>query len=243
MQPARSLLHGVAVLALSCAVLLAAASGFAPSARDPLASAPAPVAPVAPAGATLSAPAVQAEGRAPAAAFVTVVLLRHAEKATDDPRDPSLSEAGVARAARVSELFANAGVTHVFASEFRRTRDTVAPLAARAGVEVVAHPARDVTGLAAQLRALPAGSVAVVAGHSNTVPALAAALGVELPGLVTPAGSRGGPMLDEASYDRIFVLTRRQEAAPVASTDAGAKAPEGPLLPATALLELRCPNP
>jgi len=138
------------------------------------------------------------------AELTTVVLVRHAEKGDDDPRDPGLSPSGVARAEALASLLANTGVTHLFTSEFRRTQATLAPLATRVGVAPVARPAREFGQLAAELRGLPAGSVAVVAGHSNTVPALARALGVELRDLVDSAG---GKVLDEAVYDRVWVVT------------------------------------
>ena len=140
----------------------------------------------------------------PVASSRTVILLRHAEKGSDDRRDPSLSEAGEARARALARLLSKAGVTQLFASEYKRTQATLAPLAAALDVPVVAHPASDSAGLVRRLRALPPGSVAVVAGHSNTVPELAAALGAALPALSeTPRGA----MLAEEEYDRLFVLS------------------------------------
>ena len=43
-----------------------------------------------------------------------------------------------------------------------------------------------------------------MAGHSNTLPALAQKLGVTLPDLKESAQ---GPMLGDDEYDRVFVLT------------------------------------
>jgi len=126
----------------------------------------------------------------------TVVLVRHAEKGTDDPRDPNLTEAGVVRAEALARTLQGAGVTHLFASEYRRTQETLAPLALLAGVQVRIVPARDPRAVASAVRELPRGSVVVVAGHSNTVPALVADLG------------GGEPReLAESDYDRLYVVT------------------------------------
>jgi phosphohistidine phosphatase SixA len=128
-----------------------------------------------------SAPTGPASSTAPAvpAAPVTVIFVRHGEKAQDDPRDPSLSPAGAQRAADLAALLRVAGVTHLFASEYRRTQATLRPLAAASGREVAVHPAADADALLAALRGLPPGAVAVVAGHSNTLPKLVAALGAD----------------------------------------------------------------
>jgi len=134
----------------------------------------------------------------------TAILVRHAEKGADDPAspgDPGLSEAGAARAAALARTLAAAGVTHLYASPYRRTQDTLAPLAAATGADVVVYDPRELGQLAQDLRALPAGSVAVVAGHSNTTPALAGLLGGALAGL----DARG--FLAEDEHDRLIVQT------------------------------------
>lgn len=135
---------------------------------------------------------------------VSVFLVRHAEKAKDDPRDPTLSEEGVARAVSLSRLVGESGVTHLFASEYKRTQLTLEPLAKAKSLEVEVVSARTQPKLLKLISELAPGSVAVVAGHSNTVPAIASALGCELPNLTE---TRGGPMLAEDEYDRLFLLT------------------------------------
>ena len=132
-----------------------------------------------------------------------VFLVRHAEKASDGTRDPGLTPQGAARAERLAELLARSEVSHLFASEYRRTQDTLGPLSRSSGVEVQVVSAGDAASLAKRLRELPAGSVAVVAGHSNTVPALAASLGWPLDGL---EDSRYGPVLPESEYGRLVQL-------------------------------------
>ena len=160
-----------------------------------VAQTPAPAAPEAQAG-----PQPSAARAAP----TTVILVRHGEKAADDPKDPGLSPIGEARARSLAALLAGAGVTHCFATELRRTQATLRPLAAAAGLEISVVPAADPRALVAALRGLPPGSVAAVAGHSNTVPAIVAALGGRARGTVDgPAG----PMLPDDAYDRLFVVT------------------------------------
>ena len=62
-------------------------------------------------------------------AMTTFVLVRHAEKATDDPKDPSLSDVGRARAARLLVSFDGVPVTAVYATGYRRTQATAQPTA------------------------------------------------------------------------------------------------------------------
>lgn len=133
---------------------------------------------------------------------VSVILLRHAE--TEATPERHLSEEGHERARAVAHLLAHSGVTHLYSSGLPRTNETLAPLAEATGLEVVAVNPREAARQVALLHDLPPGSVAVVAGHSNTVPAMVAELG----GAVTDLeDSRYGPVLAEHAHDRIFVLT------------------------------------
>ncbi|PCC68903.1 Histidine phosphatase superfamily (branch 1) [Nannocystis exedens] len=137
-------------------------------------------------------------------ALTTAIFVRHGEKAADDPRDPSLSPAGEARAQALADLLARAGVTHLFASEYRRTQATLRPLADASDLQITVLPAAAPQELVAALRALPAGAVAVVAGHSNTVPALIGALGGQVRDTVDAGGQ---PALPDGAYDRLFFVT------------------------------------
>lgn len=131
----------------------------------------------------------------------TVIVLRHAEKdAQGDPKDPGLSAAGKARAEALARLLAPGKPTRLFASEFQRAQRTLDPLAQALGLKVEVAPAGKGADLARQLRALPEGSVSVVVGHSNTVPALVEALGGKIERL-----EKG--FLAESEFGRVFVLT------------------------------------
>ena len=88
-------------------------------------------------------PAVHADDEALAGNSVTVMFLRHAEAASDDPRDPNLAPSGERRTRRWTRMLAHSGITHVFSSELRRTSQTVRPLARQAGLRIEVTPARD----------------------------------------------------------------------------------------------------
>ena len=144
------------------------------------------------------------ESQTTPAAPITVIALRHAEKGDDDPRDPALNADGQARAEALARLLEHAGVTHLFSTPYKRTQGTLAPLAKALGLEVVEYSPMDMDALTTKLHGLPAGSVAVVVGHSNTTPGVVLALG----GAIADVGSyRGAPALDESEYDRAFVVT------------------------------------
>ena len=142
----------------------------------------------------------------------TIVLVRHAEKSAGDPKDPELSPEGKERAEALARLLARASVTRLVSSEYRRTRSTLAPLAEQLGLEIDTRPAAALDSLAAELAQSEPGSVTVVAGHSNTIPPLAALLGVELAD--TTDGPQG-PQLGDDEYDRLFVVSLPPEGAPV----------------------------
>lgn len=112
-----------------------------------------------------------------AEAPLTYVVVRHAEKSTDDPRDPSLNEAGQARAERLAASLAQAPMRAVYATEYRRTRQTGEPTARAHGLTMTRYDAKQAAAeFAATLRRDHRDGTVLVVGHSNTAPAIAAAL-------------------------------------------------------------------
>lgn len=111
-----------------------------------------------------------------AADVLRVVVLRHAEKGSDDPRDPTLAPAGTARAARIADRFRDADVVGVYATAYRRTQGTAAPTAAAHGRPVTSYDPSDVPAFARKLVTAHPRGVVLVIGHSNTAPATVAAL-------------------------------------------------------------------
>lgn len=107
----------------------------------------------------------------------TFLLVRHAEKAADDPRDPSLTPAGRQRAERLARLVAEAPLAAVYTTDFRRTRATAEPAADAHGLDLALYDAEQAAAeLAASLRQRHTGEAVLVVGHSNTVPGITAAL-------------------------------------------------------------------
>lgn len=133
---------------------------------------------------------------------MTVYLVRHAEKQAPAPgakpdKDPPLSEAGLRRAAALVQVMANVELAGIFATQFKRTQQTVEPVAKARGLTVEIVGAGETPALAARIRAL-SGKAALVAGHSNTVPEVAAALGASDPFAI-----------DDDEFGDLFVLEPR----------------------------------
>jgi broad specificity phosphatase PhoE len=131
-----------------------------------------------------------------------VVIVRHAEKAADDPKDPTLSDAGQARAEALAKALAGLPLSAAYATQYQRTRLTAAPAAKACGIEVTvreanaANNATYATDLAHDIRQGVPGRNILVVGHSNTVPELVKVL----------TGVEPAPMGD-TEYDRIYVVT------------------------------------
>src|SRR5258706_13419316 len=73
--------------------------------------------------------------------LTTFILLRHAEKAASQNgmtagNDPKLSDEGIKRAERLTELFSQTSIAAVYSTAYERTRGTVIPLAKAKSLEV-----------------------------------------------------------------------------------------------------------
>ena len=124
---------------------------------------------------------------------MVVFLVRHAEK-VDASQDPDLSAAGETRAMRLARLLRDAGLDHVHSSDFIRTRETAAPIAAELDLDVELYDPGDLAALAGKIRAT--GGRHLVVGHSNTTPEM-----------VDLLGGDPGSEIDESEYDRLYVVT------------------------------------
>jgi len=135
----------------------------------------------------------------------TVIVVRHAERATEPANDPSLSPAGFRRAAQLADALTEAKIAGIITTNLRRTKETAAPLAQKLGIEpqVVAiregEPSAHVPEIVAALGKLN-GNTLVVA-HSNTAAEIVTALtGVTLL-----------PLCD-TSFSHVFVINTATKA-------------------------------
>ena len=127
----------------------------------------------------------------------TVIVVRHAEKNIEPSNpDPDLSPAGQARALELARMFGDAGVNAIYATQFKRTQQTVKPLADRLGLTANVLASKDTQELVRQILTSHRGQTIFVAGHNNTVPEIVAALG-------------GGnfPVIPENEFDNMFIVT------------------------------------
>ena len=129
----------------------------------------------------------------------TVFVVRHAEKAVVQGDDPPLSEAGLERALLLNQMLAQAGVTNLYASQFKRTQQTLQPLAEEWNLKPVIVDARKVPDLVKRLMEESRGGTAVIASHSNLVPAILKQLGVPNQLVIT-----------EQQYDDLFVVNLQE---------------------------------
>jgi broad specificity phosphatase PhoE len=152
---------------------------------------------------------------AAASAQQSIIIVRHAERQTGGDVDDSLSEAGKQRAARLATVLKDAGITHVFVSDRRRTLETAQPLARANNLSPsrIAIPAQargkiqpDELQVRATLLAiakLPRTAVVLIVGHSNTLPIFLTRLGYDR--RVT---------IGDNEFDNLFVVTPRATRAP-----------------------------
>lgn len=139
-----------------------------------------------------------------------IFVTRHAERATPATpmpthsvdlgivaakaaNDSELSLAGYARAQILATMLRDANVTAIYTTEYKRTQETAAPLARSIGLQTTIVPAKETAELIAKLKKAQ-GNVLVV-GHSNTVPEIIKALGVNAQVTIT-----------DSDYDNLFVL-------------------------------------
>ena len=129
--------------------------------------------------------------------LTTVILVRHAEKKLEpDNPDPDLTPEGVERAQQIARVFADAGVNAIYATQYKRTQQTVKPLADRIGVPVTLLDSKQTDELANRIHTTHRGQTIFIAGHSNSVPTIVSVLSNEK-----------FPEIPDSQYDNLFIVT------------------------------------
>ncbi len=134
----------------------------------------------------------------------TVILVRHAEKASQEDDSP-LTAAGMERAKELARVLAGVKVDAIYTTQFRRVQDTAIPVAEALGLTPIVRDtgATYATDLARHILTENRGQTVLVVGHSNTTIAMLKALGA----------TDASPM-PESQFDNLFVLTDVNGAAP-----------------------------
>jgi phosphohistidine phosphatase SixA len=104
----------------------------------------------------------------------TIVLVRHAEKdaaANAPDGDDPLSAEGRERALRLWKVIKKYKPHEIFATEYKRTQETVAPIALKRNKKVQIYDTSKQADLVSQIMTSKTEHY-LIAGHSNTIPAL-----------------------------------------------------------------------
>ena len=130
----------------------------------------------------------------------TIIVVRHAEKATDAGNDPPLTPAGESRAALLARMFGNRDapghIDAIYVSPTARNRATAAPLAARLGLTPIAAEQRDAKGLARRILREHSGERILVVGHGDTVDQIVSAL----------TGAKDLPPIGDDEYGTLYIV-------------------------------------
>jgi 2,3-bisphosphoglycerate-dependent phosphoglycerate mutase len=132
--------------------------------------------------------------------ITTVIVVRHAEKNIEPNNpDPDLSPAGQARAQEIARIFGDSGVQAIYATQYKRTQQTVAPLASKLGLPIVSVDAKQSEELTRRILSNNRGQTVFVAGHNNTAP--------EIVNMLSGANGERYPQIPESEYDNMFIVT------------------------------------
>jgi len=134
-------------------------------------------------------------------ATTTIIFVRHAEKATIPADNPGLSEAGKQRAAELARQLVDAdviaGIDAVYSTSYRRTEETVQPVATALNLPITPYDASNTETIMDEIVREHKGKIVLVVGHSNTVPALIGNMGA----------SKNVPEISENEYDNIYIVS------------------------------------
>jgi len=133
--------------------------------------------------------------------ITTIFLVRHAEKAEDGTSDPPLTSKGKARSQELAYILKHVPLDAVYSTPYKRTLQTALPTAEAHNLQVNSYqPGKEESFLKKILSKYAGGNVLII-GHSDTVPLLTNQL----------AGSPQFPLLDDSTYDNIFIVSVPQK--------------------------------
>ncbi len=134
-------------------------------------------------------------------ATTTIIFVRHAEQTSHEAVDPSLSQAGKRRVAELTRQLVDAdviaGIDAIYSTSFKRSIETVQPLADRLDLPINIYDGEDTETVLEEILKAHKGKIILVVGHSNTVPELIANLGA----------SKKVPPIEPGEFDNIYVIS------------------------------------
>ena len=135
-------------------------------------------------------------------ATTTMIFVRHAEKAGPSAEDPGLTPAGQRRAEELARQLVDAdvvaGIDAIYSTPYRRTRETVQPVADALDLPVnIYEPVDDSEDFLDGLVKKHKGKIILIVGHSDTIPVMIADLGA----------SKKVPPIAEDEYDNIYIIS------------------------------------
>jgi len=90
-----------------------------------------------------------------------------------------------------------AGIDAIYATPFKRSQETVQPIADALSLPIRAYDAEDTNHVLKKILRKHKGKIILVVGHSNTLPTLIANLGA----------SKKVPRIAEGEYDNIYIVS------------------------------------
>jgi 2,3-bisphosphoglycerate-dependent phosphoglycerate mutase len=123
-----------------------------------------------------------------------IFIVRHAEKQSQPAADPSLSPLGQERAKQLANVLRSVTFAKCYASHFKRTQETIGPIAKANRIDLILYEAANSEELAARIRKEDRGANVLVAGHTNTIPTLLKQFDINI------------EEIPETQYDNLFVV-------------------------------------
>lgn len=140
--------------------------------------------------------------------ITTVLLVRHAEKASSPTDDPPLTPAGEARAQSLVRVVGESGISALYATQFVRTQKTVEPLAAHLGLSVTRVQSGEIVEFTKRVLSEHSGQTVLISAHSNTVPQYVEAFGAEsLCPALNELDESQECHIPEDQYDNLVIVT------------------------------------
>ncbi len=126
-----------------------------------------------------------------------IYLVRHAEKDTIPKKNPILTDAGYDRSYRLAAMLKKTRLDVIYSTLYNRTMHTVDSLGSAKGLATNIYQPKDLKQLGIDITDSKEMNKVIIAGHSNTTPAMANVLMGEK---VIDTG------FDESDYDNFLVV-------------------------------------